>query len=258
MKMKNIALFTMLTTSALLAQSGEILFNTYCASCHTTVVGVNESGGEVTHIYEAPYAKDVISTVKSETKTKEAFIDFIKDYINEPDKRKSLYGKRAIKDFGLMPSLKGVMNDSESTKLAEYLYSGYGKESPKIEEKKVVLSEADERSAQFVKANEVLFNTHCASCHTTVIGVNESGGKITPIYEAPYAKDVVNKLKAETKTKEAFIVFVKDYINEPDKRKSLYGKKAIKDFGLMPSLKGVMTDSESSGLAEYLYDRYEK
>jgi mono/diheme cytochrome c family protein len=256
MKIKNIALFTLLATSTLLAQSGEALFSNYCASCHTTVVGTNESGGKITHIYEAPYAKDVINKLKAETKTKEAFIAFIKDYIDAPDKRKSLYGKKAIKDFGLMPSLKGVMTDSEVTILAEYLYGDYGKEPQKIEEEKVLLSEADVKSAQEFKTNEALFSKHCASCHTTVVGVNESGGKITPIYEAPYAKDVVNKLKLETKTKEAFIAFVKDYIDEPDKRKSLYGKKAIKDFGLMPSLKGAMTDSESTGLAEYLYNKY--
>jgi len=256
MKIKNITLFTLLDTSTLLAQSGEVLFSNYCASCHTTVVGIDESGGKVTPIYEAPYAGDVINKLKTETKTKEAFIDFIKDYINEPDKRKSLYGKKAIKDFGLMPSLKGAMTDSESTVLAEYMYSDYGKEPQKVEEKKVVLSEADERSARFAKSNEVLFSKYCASCHTTVVGIDESGGKVTPIYEAPYAKDVIIKLKAETKTKEAFIAFVKDYIDAPDKRKSLYGKKAIKDFGLMPSLKGAMTDSESTGLAEYLYDKY--
>ena len=258
MKIKNIALSALLVTSTLLAQSGEALFTNYCASCHTTVVGVNESGGKVTPIYEAPYAKNVINKLKSETKTKKEFITFIKDYINAPDKRKSLYGKKAIKDFGLMPSLKGAMTDSESTILAEYMYSDYGKEPQKREVEKVVLSEADEKSAQLAKANEALFSNHCASCHTTVVGVDESGGKITNIYEAPYAKDVIIKLKTETKTKEAFIVFIKDYINEPDKRKSLYGKKAIKDFGLMPSLKGVMTDSEVNGLADYLYDKYGK
>ena len=123
--MKNIVLFTVLSTSALLAQSGEALFSNYCASCHTTVVGVNESGGKVTPIYEAPYAKDVVIKVKDETKTKEAFIVFVKDYINEPDKRKSLYGKKAIKDFGLMPSLKGVMTDDEAMGLADYLYDKY-------------------------------------------------------------------------------------------------------------------------------------
>ena len=256
MKIKNITLFTLLATSTLLAQSGEALFTNYCASCHTTVVGVNESGGKVTPIYEAPYAQDVIDKVKAETKTKEAFITFVKDYIDEPDKRKSLYGKKAIKDFGLMPSLKGVMTDDESTILAEYLYSDYGKEPQKTETEEIVLSKADEKSVQEAKANEALFSKYCASCHTTVIGVSATCGNVTPIYQAPYAKDVIDKVKAETKTKEAFIVFVKDYIDEPDKRKSLYGKKAIKDFGLMPSLKGAMTDSESTGLAEYLYDKY--
>ena len=256
MKIKNITLLTLLATSTLLAQTGETLFTSYCASCHTTVVGVNESGGKITPIYEAPYAGDVINKLKIETKTKESFITFVKDYINEPDKRKSLYGKKAIKDFGLMPSLKGVMTEDESSILAEYLYSSYGKEPQKIEVEEVVLSEADQKSAQLLKSNEALFNKYCASCHTAVVGTNESGGKITHIYEAPYAKDVIDKVKAETKTKEAFITFVKDYINEPDKRKSLYGKKAIKDFGLMPSLKGAMTDDEATGLADYLYDKY--
>ena len=253
-EMKKIVLLTALAASTLFAESGKELFNKYCSSCHTTVVGLNESGGEVTNVYGAPYAKDVISKLKAETKTKEAFVGFVKDYINEPDKRKSLYGKKAIKDFGLMPSLKGVMSDSESTKLAEYLYSGYGKES----QEKTKALKTPEKMVKQVSHGEILFNKYCATCHTTVVAVNESGGEITNVYGAPYAKDVISKLKAETKTKEAFVGFVKDYINEPDKRKSLYGKKAIKNFGLMPSLKGVMSDSESTQLAEYLYSKYDK
>ncbi len=125
MKISNIVFFTALAASTLLAQSGEALFAKHCASCHTTVVSVNESGGEITNVYGAPYAKDVVSKLKDETKTKEAFVAFVKDYIDEPDKRKSLYGKKAIKDFGLMPSLKGVMSDDEATQLADYLYSKY-------------------------------------------------------------------------------------------------------------------------------------
>jgi len=252
--MKRIVLFTALSATMLFAGSGKDLFTKYCSSCHTTVMGLNESGGEVTNVYGAPYAKDVISKLKNETKTKEEFIEFVKDYINEPDKRKSLYGKKAIKDFGLMPSLKGAMSDSESGRLAEYLYDGYEEE---LQEKAEVLN-VDEKTVKSVSHGEVLFNKYCATCHTTVIALNESGGEITNVYGAPYAKDVVNKLRAETKSKEAFIEFVKDYISEPDKRKSLYGKKAIKDFGLMPSLKGVMSDSDSLQLAEYLYHKYDK
>ncbi len=257
MKVKNIVLYTLLTTSTLFSQSGEEIFNKHCAECHTTILGVDESGGKIKNIYGAPYAKSVIDKLKAETKTKEEFVAFIKDYINEPDKRKSVYGKKAIKQFGLMPSLNGAMTDSESSILAEYLYSDYGKKSQKTEEEKAVSSEKDEKSAQLEKENEVLFNKYCAECHIAVLGVDEAGGKITNIHGAPYAKDVIHKLKTETKTKEAFVTFIKDYINEPDKRKSIYGKKAIKKFGLMPSLKGVMTESESNALAEYLYHKYD-
>ncbi len=247
---------TLLATSTVFAQSGTELFTNYCSSCHATVVGTNESGGEVTNIYEAPYIKDVVSKLKTETKTKEEFLAFVKDYIENPDKRKSLYGKRAIKDFGLMPSLKGVMSDDDSTKLANYLYSDYDNATPKIKEKKSVSDESSQKSEQFIKS-EALFTRYCSSCHTTAVGVNESGGEYTHIYEAPYIKYIINKLKSETKTKKEFISFVKDYIENPDKRKSLYSKKAIKDFGLMPSLKGVMNDSESTGLADYLYHKYD-
>jgi len=251
MKMKNIILYAALATSTLSAQSGEALFTQYCSSCHTKLLGVNESGGEFTNVYAAPYAKDVIKKLKNKTKTKAEFITFVKDYIEKPDKRKSLYGKKAIKDFGLMPSLKGVMSDSESTKLANYLYSGFDKE-------KVVISKPSKQPTKEMSRGEKLFTYNCSSCHTTVIGVNESGGNLTNVYAAPYAKDIVNKLKAKTKTKAKFITFVKDYIEKPNKRKSLYGKRAIKDFGLMPSLKGAMSDSEATELADYLYHRYDK
>ena len=251
MRIKNIVLFTAITTASLFAQSGEVLFNNNCSGCHTTMTGVNESGGEVTNMYEAPYAKDVISKLKNETKSKAEFITFIKSYIENPAKRKSLYGKKAIKSFGLMPSLKGAMNDEESTRLANYLYSDYNKDV-------VVPTKVSKKEVKTISLGEKLFTYNCSSCHTTVIGINESGGEITNVYAAPHAKDVVNKLKAKTKTKDEFIAFVKDYIEHPQKRKSLYGKRAIKDFGLMPSLKGVMSDEQSTQLANYLYHKYDK
>lgn len=250
MKIRSILLYTVLATSTLFAQSGKELFTKHCTSCHTTVVGLNESGGKVTKVYEAPYAKDVVNKLKIEIKTQEKFVSFLKDYINKPDKRKSLYGKKAIKNFGIMPSLKGAMTDSESTKLANYLYNDYGKELKKIKEAKKVSIESSK--------SEVLFTQYCAGCHATIVGTNESGGEVTNIYDAPYVKDVVSKLKVETETKDEFIAFVKDYIDFPTKRKSIYGKKAIKNFGLMPSLEGVMSDSESTGLANYIYEIYGK
>ena len=126
MKIKNIIFFVSLATPVLFAQSGEEIFTKYCSHCHAKSVGVSvDVEGEYREIYDAPYVKDVVSKLKSKTKNQEEFTAFIKDYINNPDKRKSLYGKRAIKNFGLMPSLKGVLSDEESTQLAEYLYEKF-------------------------------------------------------------------------------------------------------------------------------------
>jgi len=72
--------------------------------------------------------------------------------------------------------------------------------------------------------------------------------------KAPYIKDVITKIKEKTNSRDKFVRFIKDYINHPDRKKSLYGKKAIKEFGLMPALNGVMTDKETTQLANYLYD----
>ncbi len=245
MKLTKIILTSVFTASVVYAQSGATLFNTYCSSCHTEVLGTNESGGKITHIYEAPFAGDIVQKLKLNTKNKDEFISFIKDYINIPSKRKSLYGQKAIKEFGLMPSLNGVLTDNESTKLATFLYQDYNKETKK--EKKENINKI---------AKESLFTTYCSSCHAEVLGTNESGGKITHIYAAPYVKDIVKKLKIKTKSKSEFISFIKDYINLPSKRKSLYGKKAIKEFGLMPSLSGVLSDKESTKLANDLYINY--
>ena len=245
MKLKSILISSLFATSLVYAQSGSSLFNNYCASCHAEVLGINETGGVTTNIYQAPYVKDIIKTLKAKTKTQEEFVSFIKDYINMPSKRKSLYSKKALKNFGLMPSLSGAFTDAESTRLAKYLYNDFGKE-------KVIKNKA----TNVKKKKDSLFTTNCSSCHAEVLGVNETGGETTNVYGAPYVKDIVKKLKKETKTKAEFVSFIKDYINMPSKRKSLYSKKALKEFGLMPSLSGVLTDQESTKLANDLYKNY--
>jgi len=244
MRLKKIMVLSLFTASILQANTGEELFKNHCSSCHSEILGVDESGGKVSNIYGAPSVKDVVKKLKEETKTQDEFVSFIKDYINIPSKRKSLYGKRAIKQFGLMPSLSGLLSDKESTKLATYLYNDIIKKEVKIEKiKKLVKKQG-------------LFETYCSSCHSEVLGVDESGGKVTNIYGAPYVKDIVKKLKEETKTQDEFVSFIKDYINIPSKRKSLYSKKAIKQFGLMPSLNGVLSDKEITQLANDLYKKY--
>ena len=104
------------------------------------------------------------------------------------------------------------------------------------------------------KSGKELFNEHCAKCHANILGVtNTDGYENSYITPAPYIADLVEKLKAKTGSKEAFKEFIKEYIQNPNKRKSLYGKRAIKKFGLMPSLKGVMSEDDINDLVDYLY-----
>jgi mono/diheme cytochrome c family protein len=102
-----------------------------------------------------------------------------------------------------------------------------------------------------------LFDKNCAKCHAEILGIVNNGGyDNTYITPAPYVVDLVTKLKEKATSQEKFTEFIKEYIQNPDKRKSLYGKRAIKKFGLMPSLKGLMSDDEIEGLANYLYQNY--
>ncbi len=122
MRVRNIALLVLLVTPLLFAKTGEELFNDNCAVCHATILGVTNDGGyENSYITPAPYVTDLVQKLKDKSTTKERFAEFIRDYIENPDKRKTLYGKKAIKKFGLMPPLKGVMSDEELSKLVNYL-----------------------------------------------------------------------------------------------------------------------------------------
>ncbi len=249
MKMKKIIPFILLSTVMLSAQSGDEIFSKNCASCHTEIMGITNDGGyDNKYITSAPYIVDLVDKLKEKTASKEEFAAFIREYIQNPSKRESLYGKRAIKEFGLMPSLEGAMSDEEIILLVNYLYEEGYKAQEVVQEPKAV---------EKIDPREKLFTNNCASCHAVMIGTKvEVEGEHVAIYEAPYVEKVVQKLKVETKTKEGFVAFIKDYIDDPDKRKSLYGKRAIKEFGLMPSLKGALSDTESTQLAEYLYEKY--
>ena len=124
MKSKKILFLIPLATTILFSQpTGEEIFDKNCAECHATVLGVTHDGGyDNSFISPAPYIDDLVKKLKKKTVTAEKFREFIKEYIENPDKRKSLYGKKAIKKFGLMPSLKDALTQDEIIQLSNYLY----------------------------------------------------------------------------------------------------------------------------------------
>ena len=67
----------------------------------------------------------VARQIKQHITDKKEFVDFIVDYALNPSKEKIIFNKAAMERFGLMPSMKGVVSESELKEIAEYLYDTY-------------------------------------------------------------------------------------------------------------------------------------
>ena len=189
----------------------------------------------------------MVAKLKTKTDSKAEFATFIKEYIKNPDKRKSLYGKRAIKKYGLMPSLENVLDDKQIVKLTDFLYNY--EENTMLKEKKTRIV------VKKITKGEKLFTKNCAVCHAKVLGITNSDGyENSYITTAPYISKLVAKLKEKTGSQEKFTQFIEEYVKDPEKRKSLYGKRAIKEYGLMPSLEGSLNNDDIKELSKYLYN----
>jgi len=191
MDIKKIILLVILVTSSIVADEGKELFDKHCSKCHATVLGmVNDGGYENSYLTSAPYVVDLVAKLKEETGSEEKFAVFIKEYIQNPDKRKSL------------------------ATLTTYLYRYNDKKNTQKKEAVNIPKE--------ITKEEKLFDKYCSKCHATVLGmVNDGGYENTYMTPAPYVVDLVAKLKEETGSEEKFAVFIKEYIQNPDKRKSL-------------------------------------
>jgi len=83
--------------------------------------------------------------------------------------------------------------------------------------------------------------------------------------KAPPMIEVSNRLKDNVVIgdedidvkRRVIIAFVKDYIENPSIQYSMCNPMAIEKFGVMPSLKGKLSDEERQAVAEWVYDRYE-
>jgi len=97
---------------------------------------------------------------------------------------------------------------------------------------------------------EQLFTANCTACHTTARGSDKSQMVAPPISGA------LRHVKDKFDNKADAVAFMVDYIQNPSKDKAQCESKSIEKFGLMPSLKGVLTPQELERVSEYLYDNY--
>jgi len=124
----------------------------------------------------------------------------------------------------------------------------------------LIASESGEKKID----GEVVFEQKCASCHIKMISKVEVK-KIFKTVKAPPMVEVSNQLKNNIKIVEdiddemhraVVIAFIKDYVIYPHLDKSMCTGMALEKFGLMPSLKGKISEEELNAVAAWVYDYY--
>lgn len=110
-----------------------------------------------------------------------------------------------------------------------------------------------------------IYKQNCMSCHIEMIKKSETLKKLHTL-KAPPMVEVSNRIKENIIVKDddddvhkhLFVLFVKDYIQNPDLQKSMCHPGALERFGVMPSLPKKLTEDEKEAVATWLYERYEK
>ncbi len=111
---------------------------------------------------------------------------------------------------------------------------------------------------------EKVFEKDCASCHIKMITKPELM-KVMKTVKAPPMIEVSSQLKNNIKIVEdiddeihraVVIAFIKDYVDYPHLDKSMCTGAALDRFGLMPSLKGKLSEEELNAVAAWVYDYY--
>jgi len=108
-----------------------------------------------------------------------------------------------------------------------------------------------------------VYQKHCMSCHVEMMEKSEVLKKFKTL-KAPPMVEISNRLKGNIILKEpdemvkrrVVIAFIKDYMENPSIDHSMCEVGALDNFGIMPSLKGRLSDDEREAVAQWVYDRY--
>jgi len=130
--MKRVVIIAAILANFLNASSinAEDIFNTKCLMCHTNKkIDPSNKANLI-----GPPADEVMMHVKENFKDKDKAIDFMVDYIFNPDAKKALCA--SMDKFGLMPSQKGIITKDEAIAVSEYMYEKFPREDFAKKEKK--------------------------------------------------------------------------------------------------------------------------
>ncbi|HIP46115.1 MAG TPA: c-type cytochrome [Campylobacterales bacterium] len=118
--------------------------------------------------------------------------------------------------------------------------------------KKILLLACVATSVMLASNAEQLVKDNCVACHITTKPTQDQKGSM----KAPPMMGVMFHLKEVLKEEQKVKDFIVDYVQNPTKEKAICMPKKIERFGLMPSLKGVLTKAELAEVADYLYANF--
>jgi len=97
---------------------------------------------------------------------------------------------------------------------------------------------------------EALFKSKCMACHSMSRPTDMN--KIV----APAIMGVMRHIKMTYPNKSEAVVFMKDYVLNPSKEKSLCMPQKLQRFGVMPSQKGLVTQEELDVILPWIFDNF--
>ena len=114
---------------------GEKIFENKCSQCHVKSMPIPllmknfiEEENKLLNL-KAPTGNEISFRLKQQIGSKEDVefhlmetSDFVKDYINNPDKAKTICLPGVIRHFDTMPSMKGQLSDEEVEDVSFFLY----------------------------------------------------------------------------------------------------------------------------------------
>ena len=114
--------------------------------------------------------------------------------------------------------------------------------------KKIILSLVLVASSLFALDGHDVYAKHCASCHKM------QKPKVGLL--APPMPSVSKRLQRDIDSKEEFVAFVKDYIQNPSKEKGHCSEKAFVNLGTMPPIGKSLTKEEIDTVSLWLFENF--
>ncbi|WP_457622798.1 c-type cytochrome [Persephonella sp.] len=110
-------------------ERGYHIYQKICASCHLETVTPEEIAKIRENMragkkppFKAPPMSEVSARVKKFYPDEEAFVNFVKDYITNPSRKKGVCMPKAYKLFGVMPAIGKNMKEEDKEAVAIWLY----------------------------------------------------------------------------------------------------------------------------------------